>query len=119
MREEANKKLSVLGLYTSNQILVPLDTKEVVLPALCFLIIFRDGEGSFSASVELAAPSGKKIGGGILPAKVVVGEAGYNMILNFIPFRTDEFGDFHISINLNGHQYRRSLSISKSDRISV
>jgi hypothetical protein len=117
IREEPNKKLSLLGVYTSNQILVPPDTSEVFLPALSFIFIFRGGEGSFIPSVQFTTPSGKTIAEGKVAEKVTLGEGGYNMLLNFIPFQTNEFGDFSVTAKLDDHQYHRSFAIRKSEKV--
>jgi hypothetical protein len=70
VRQEQNSKLTLLGLYTGGELLVPLDTKLVTLQSLGILFIFYDGEGTFSPTLNLFAPSGAVI---IKDAKVQAG----------------------------------------------
>ncbi|MGH6824684.1 DUF6941 family protein [Methyloceanibacter sp.] len=115
VREELGNKLSLLGLFTSNRILAPADTTTVLLPSLTLLFIVNGGEGSFRTSLTLFAPSGKALAEPTPRDVPLVPGTGRNLIFNFVPFSTDEFGEYHAILRMDGTEYSRRFSLVKDE----
>lgn len=61
-REEVGNKISFMGIYPNNDILLPATaTFPAVLASLAFSLITRDGEGEFDVKVSLIDPKGVSV----------------------------------------------------------
>lgn len=60
IRQEANGKISLLGVFTGGDVLVVGDPAQATLK-LIFLWVFENGEGKYKAQITLTAPSGKRL----------------------------------------------------------
>jgi len=58
VREEVNNKLSIIGVFQNDKILLQ---KEIVIPALMAVLFARGGEGSCETRVSLTDPKGRTV----------------------------------------------------------
>jgi hypothetical protein len=117
VRQEPEGKVTLIGVFTAGDILVPLET-ALSLPSLGILFVFKDGEGKFSCTMSMFSPSGHVIIDKIKLADVEKQrESAHNLVLNFSPFQTAEFGTFRVVIQLNDRSYERTFQIKKDPRI--
>lgn len=120
IREEPGNKLTLLGVYTAQKLLVPTTTETVLLPSLAFLFVFRDGFGTFQVRVSLRTPSGVAlIDEQPMKDAVKLEAQALSLIVQVVPFQTNEFGDFEVIVTLNSRSYERSFAVVKSDRPSA
>jgi hypothetical protein len=119
VRQEAHGKVSLLGLFTAGEILVPVGTPmPLILASLAFLIVFKDGEGQFSLTMSLFNPSEQPI---VRQAKMpeIYKEPGkaHNVMINFAPFQTPELGRFRVVVELDDRKYERTFLIREDATI--
>jgi len=113
VRREEGNKLTVLGLYPGNHILVQPDTQVVILP-LTLLFLANDGEGEFETSISLRSPKGiKVIDNEAMPKSTKSAGHALSVIVQIVPFQTDEFGRFIASLKLGNKTYDRAFTISR------
>jgi hypothetical protein len=113
IREEARGKISFLGVYTGDQILVPINTTVVTLASVAFWFGFLDGEGQFAATVSLFSPTKTLLDQASMPAAEKEIGKMLNLIVNLAPFRTDEFGTYRAVAYLDQQAYERKFEIRK------
>ena len=58
VREEVNNKLSIIGVFQNDNIILQ---KEIVIPALMAVLFARGGEGSCETRVSLTDPKGQTV----------------------------------------------------------
>ena len=58
VREEVNNKLSIIGVFQNDNIVLQ---KEIVIPALMAVLFARGGEGSCETRVSLTDPKGQTV----------------------------------------------------------
>ena len=56
VREEVNNKLSIIGVFPNDEIVLQ---KEILIPSLMAVLFARGGEGSCETTVSLADPKGQ------------------------------------------------------------
>jgi hypothetical protein len=61
IRQETGNKLSFMGVFANNDILVEKDTRPIVIPSLMFALLARGGNGSCQSRVLLIAPNGETV----------------------------------------------------------
>jgi hypothetical protein len=111
VRQEAGGKLTIIGLYPANQLLIAKGTKQLVT-SLAFGFIVLDGDGTFSTVISLVAPSGKTIfKEELLPNSVKLPGQPLTLVVAVQPFVTDETGKFDIALRLDNATYRRSFTV--------
>jgi hypothetical protein len=58
VREEVNNKLSIIGVFPNDEIVLQ---KEVVIPSVMAVLFARGGEGSCETKVSLTDPKGQTV----------------------------------------------------------
>jgi hypothetical protein len=58
VREEVNNKLSIIGVFQNDNIILQ---KEIVIPALMAVLFARGGEGSYETRVSVTDPKGQTV----------------------------------------------------------
>jgi hypothetical protein len=58
VREEVNNKLTVIGVFPNDYIVLQ---KDVLIPSLMAVLFARGGEGSFETRVSLTDPKGQMV----------------------------------------------------------
>jgi len=62
LREERNRKISILGFYgTTPNVDIIVTELNKPIPRVAFLLLGEKGEGEFEASIELLSPDGKPL----------------------------------------------------------
>ena len=56
VREEVNNKLSIIGVFPNDEIVLQ---KDILIPSLMAVLFARGGEGSCETTVSLADPKGQ------------------------------------------------------------
>ena len=93
VRPEAGNKLTLVGFYAGDRIVVPIGTERVLLNSLAFLLIFRDGQGTFKTGVSLRSPSGKELFEDSPIRDVELKEnSTHTFAFQIVPFQSEEFG---------------------------
>jgi hypothetical protein len=111
VRQEAGGKLSILGLYPDRRLLIPKGTKQTITSlALTFIVL--EGEGTFSTTVSVVTPSGKRMfpdeG---MPDTVKIPGQPLTVLVGMQPFITDEVGQFEAILRLGDASYQRSFTV--------
>jgi hypothetical protein len=111
IRPEEGGRLTVIGLYPGNQVLVPKNTEQISLP-LTFAFTILEGEGTFSTKFSIQAPSGKQIfSEHPLPDSVKSEGQPLTVSIFIQPFTTEEVGDFAVTLHLGNTSFRRTFTI--------
>lgn len=118
VRQEVSGKAIIIGYYSDSGIVFSYSddmkiSKEqpVVLPSLCFLWVFTDGEGNFDATVSITAPDGNITEVQSQSMKKNP-EGAANLLIKMTPFLIHVFGGFECCVDLgDGHQYKRKFRI--------
>jgi hypothetical protein len=58
VREEVNNKLTIIGVFPNDEILLQ---KGILIPSLMAILFARGGEGSFETRVSLTDPKGQAV----------------------------------------------------------
>ena len=58
VREEVNNKLSIIGVFQNDQIVLQ---KDILIPSLMVILFARGGEGSCETTVSLTDPNGQTV----------------------------------------------------------
>jgi hypothetical protein len=58
VREEVNNKLSIIGVFPNDDVVLQ---KDIVVPSLMAVLFARGGEGPCQTKVSLTDPKGKKV----------------------------------------------------------
>jgi hypothetical protein len=111
VRQEVGGKLTIIGFYPGNQLLIPKGTKQTVTP-LAFIFLVLEGEGTFPSSISLVSPSGKAMfQDEKMPDTVKIPKQPLSVLVGVQPFVTDEIGKFDVTLRLGDASYRRSFTV--------
>ena len=113
VREEKGNKISLMGLYVGDDILIHSAEPKVHLPSLSILVIVRDGQGVFESALVLLEPSGKERALGEREVeKVKEQNAIFAVTLN--NYLVEEFGDYRVKLRLDEEEYEYTFGIKSS-----
>jgi hypothetical protein len=113
VRQEQGGKVSILGYFPGNLIYVPLNTETVSMP-LTFLFVVQGGEGILPTFFTLMAPSGRAMmDRAKLPDSEKKSGLTLSVIVQIIPFQSDEFGKYRAILRLGTENYERALFIER------
>lgn len=124
VRQEEGGKLTVLGLYSGDAVLlkdslpnsIPEGMEGLALPGLTIVAIVRDGQGSFSYGVHLYGPDGKALGKGVDGMKLdKKKDAPASLLIPVQPFPIPDFGTYRVLLQLNRHEYEFKFRVSHID----
>ena len=113
-REEAGKKLTLLGVLAGDDINLAKGDIGKALPSLIILIIARGARGKFKANVEFFAPSGSRLFEKSLPKDVEINiqeEQNFVIPIKISPFPIEEFGKYMVRFLLDDKPYEYSFII--------
>lgn len=128
VRQEDGGKLTVLGLYTGEDVLLkeplpktlPEGIKGLALPGLTILATARDGHGSFNFSCELYGPDGKSLGKDIVGVKLEKQKvAPASLLVPVQPFPIPRFGTYRAVFKLSQHEYEFKFRVGHVDPKAV
>ena len=118
IREEAHRKLNLVGVFAGDEVLLEGEESGKSLPSLAILAVFKEGKGEFNISTELLDPSGKPHGAVTSETRTVEIKNNKNMVAIFrwIGFLVPAFGDYTFTIKLDDKSYKYTFSIINSDK---
>jgi hypothetical protein len=120
-RPEANNKVSAIGLYPDNRILLqippsepdPTPEKPAAIRSLSFLFNISDAPEAATVSIDVAGPGANKV---LVPSQILPpnSEGGTaNFIIRFDPFVIPVLGKHSFSVKVNQHEFEFSYAISR------
>lgn len=123
IREEAGGKLTIIGLYANDEIILlgdlpeelPIGLQGLALPALSILVQLKDGIGNYNGEAQVIDPNGKPL---IIPAKLTISlkeNVWSNLIVPFVPFPLPKFGLYTFELKLDNKKYKYTFTIRHSD----
>lgn len=110
VREEVNNKLSIMGVFPNEDIVLQ---KEILIPSLMAVLFARGGEGSCETRISLTDPRGQMVIES--PTKTVVLEkntAYLAAIRVFAPELT--VGQYTITFFFDDQQIQRTFEVRKA-----
>jgi hypothetical protein len=111
-RQEVGGKATLIGFFGSEEVWIAKGTPLPVGFPVSFVFVFRDGEGSFSATVELLSPSKVQIGGvQTMPTVIKESRKSATVMINIPMFVFTELGTYTVILSLDGTRYTRTLTI--------
>jgi hypothetical protein len=122
VREEHGGKLSILGLYTGNQVVLhgelptslPEGMNKFALPHLAIVLVFKGGEGDCDVKVEIVDPLGKRVLAGTAQVSMAP-DAVRNVLLPLSPFPIAAFGEHQFKVRMGRRTYKYPFVIRHSD----
>lgn len=122
VRQEQGGKLSLLGFYPGNLVILqgelPKDLRENELfgiPSLGLVFLIMDGQGDFKARIDIQQPNGKRVGlGAALDTKKKSGVT-HTITVPLTPFPIDALGTFKVSITFDGRAHHFAFVVRHSD----
>lgn len=124
VRQEQGGKLTVLGLYSGDSVLLndplpkvfPEGKQGFALHGLTILVTICDGQGHFDCSIHLFGPDRKELGKGANRLEVnKEKDASANLIFPMEPFLINGFGIYRFALQLNKHEYEFKFSVRHAD----
>ena|ERR1700680_2447143 len=111
-RPEQSGKVTLIGYMASAEIQLESNAHYPAGIGIAFLFVLRDGEGTFSGSIEMRAPNQAIIA--VTPLPAVIKKAGEaNIIINNVPALLLPMpGVYSIILMLDGASYTRTLKIT-------
>ena len=112
VREEANKKVTVLGAMAGGNILVQGTVVFPVNIPLAFLVTFTDGMGEFETKFRVVDPNGKIMGQEFSLGKIIKNpDQAMQLIVNFNNIPIIKPGRFQVRVMLDDHVYDESFAV--------
>lgn len=113
IRQELGNKLSILGLFVGDDIVIKGEKEGQVIPSLAILAIFSGGVGEFQVSTKLYRHSRSEP---ILDLSKyqIIEKKGENITsaIKVAPFKIEEFGEYTAVWNFNGEkEYKYTFKI--------
>lgn len=123
VRQEQGSKLTVLGFYAGNSILlneplpsvIPDGFKGIAIPSVTMIVNILDGQGLFKCSVEVFRPSGKVIGKGLELQVEKKKDAAATLLVPMQPFPVSEFGIYRTVLKLNTRKYEFKFKVGHTN----
>jgi len=118
-REEANHKVSAIGLYVDNRVILqippnlpdPTPENSAALRSLCFLFnIFGASDGA-TVSIDVEGPG---VNGVIVPNQVLSANAA-NLIIRMEPCIVTALGQRTFVVNVNQREFRFNYLIGRQE----
>ena len=124
IRQEAGGKLTLLGLYAGDEVVlqgelpdvVPDGMKGVAIQGLTVLIMIPDGHGEFQCRFQLFDPTGDLLIDG--RAAVTVNKQkgiASNLLFPISPFPVPQFGRYRVLCDLDKRSFEYSFVIRHQD----
>lgn len=128
VRQEEGGKLSLLGFYSGDAVLlkgplpeeIPDGLEGIALPGLTIVAVVRDGHGVFNSVIHLYGPNGKELGEGLRGQKLDKGKEGTaNLLVSIQPFPIPGFGIYRVLLELGTHKYEYRFRVGHLDPLTV
>jgi hypothetical protein len=114
VRIERDGKVSLFGFFGTERIRLAVENPfPSAFPSLTFLFLLRDGVGSFNASFQIRDPNGNLLHRE--PLAVVAKQTlveNHGVTVRMEPFVVPSFGDFRLTLTLDGRRYKRILTVA-------
>ncbi len=115
VRQELGGRLTLIGAAPGGELILPAAASVTNLVSLAFLFVFRDGEGTFSTSFSLFAPSGQALVDKFkLSDTIKKPNEPFNLIVHIAPFQTTESGQFRAVAKLDNRDYARTFFLRQA-----
>jgi hypothetical protein len=115
IRNEGDGKMSLLGFFGTERIVIATATLPAVLP-VTFIFLLREGEGSFAADFSIRDPSGQIVHEEDLPpAQKRFSTENHGIAVTIAPLVVPAFGIYRIILRLDGKRYKRAFTIDPDD----
>ena len=112
IRKEPNNKLSLLGLFLGNEIIVEVDA-PVTLSPFALLFHLSDGYGEFKTKIQVLKENGDQVLEVKIGDTTKKNDAGSTIGLSIQSLKFDEFGSYTFRLILDDHEYDRQILIRK------
>ena len=109
-RAEQNGKTTLIGYFGSELVFLPAAQQFPAAFPAAFVFVFRDGEGTFPATVSIRQPNNTVITNPV-PDIVKEPTKSCTAIIQVPMFIAPSFGDYEITISLAGKNYGRVLQV--------
>jgi hypothetical protein len=112
LRQEATGKITIIGAFAAASIfLFNRPTLPVGMP-LAFYIVFKDGEGTFVAQMQIFGPDKKPIGERFQLGTVTQPpKEPLQLLVNFATIILPALGEYRVEILLDGNSYTESFTV--------
>lgn len=124
VREETGGKVTVLGLYSGDDVVLQGDLPPILpegmlglaLPNLSFLVVIKDGAGEFQVQYSLVDPMGGSIGRPNLE-QTISKQKGIptNIIVQVSPFPLSSFGRYKFLLEIDGRKFEYPFLVRHQD----
>ena len=115
LRQETGGKVSLLGVYGGEEILVIAPPGEApILSGIGFYYCFGGGEGTFAARFELTDPHGTQVISNPVGQLVKRPDGALNVMVQLRPFPT-AYGVYRARLYLDDRAYERTLRVTRRD----
>ncbi|MET0104727.1 MAG: hypothetical protein ABW072_06205 [Sedimenticola sp.] len=118
VRPEIGGTTTLVGIYTGDNIVIEKDAVKnisesapLLLPRITFWALFRCGEGEFSISFELSAPSGKQLGSGKIENITQAPGQTINFTMPISPFPVPELGNYCLKLKLDNEEHKFNFDV--------
>lgn len=124
VRQEEGGKLSLLGFYSGDAVLlkgplpeeIPEGMEGIAIPGLTIVAVVRDGQGIFNSAIRLYGPNGKELGEGVKGQKLDKRKDGTaNLLVPIQPFPISGFGMYRVLLELGTHEYEYQFRVGHLD----
>jgi hypothetical protein len=111
VRQEANGKLTAIGMYAGGGILFTPPTPLPAAIPLAIAFLFREGEGTFSGRFKIIAPSQTVLIEQDMGQVTKKPDEPMILLLQFANFIVPEVGDYGFEVALDDQRYHLVVSI--------
>jgi hypothetical protein len=116
IRQEIGGKITIMGAFVGNQILLAPDTPLPAHMPLAILAAFYGGEGDFETKLRIKEPSGAESGELVTGRLNKVANQAMQVMVNFGLFGIVSLGKYKIDVILDDHVYTEYLTVGMSDK---
>jgi hypothetical protein len=110
-RQEKDDKISLLGVYPDDRILLPADARFPAAFSLSLVYFLLDGIGPFSGKLEIKTPVPNAQFFGGMPNIEKVTDRPSTILATFMPFVASAFGKYQVILTLNTQAYVREFEV--------
>lgn len=111
-RQEKDDKISLLGVYPDDRILLPADARFPAAFSLSLVYFLLDGTGPFNGKLEIKMPGPHILFFGEMPKIEKVTDRPASILAAFMPFVASAFGKYQVVLTLNTQAYVREFEVA-------
>lgn len=126
VRTEINNKLTVIGLYSGDLVIIfkgerPADVPEdtpIALERLTVLITIKDApEGIYKCKGKITSPSGEAYNSDVAFGEILIKkDFNHTVVIELKPFIVDEPGKFKLDFYVNDEMFTYTFEIQIQDQ---